>query len=168
MTRIFLSFALSIALLSPSQAQETAQQVTPETVAQEPTTEGVIESADDLLGNADYENRLELSRKMHDIWPVRPKIEAVLDRIVEQIEPQNRMRFKSAMRKAIKFNALEEASIDAMADIFSAAELNAMIAFYGSKEGRSVSFKTDDYERALQPVMTKMIDKALLDTKLGQ
>lgn len=164
MIRFFLTFALFIAFLAPAQAQELA----PETVAQDPVIEGVIESADDLLGNADYENRLELSRQMHEIWPVRPKIETVLDRIAEQIEPQNRMRFKSAMRKAIKFQALEEASIDAMADIFTTDELTAMIAFYGSKEGRSVSFKTDDYERALQPVMTKMIDKALLDTKLGQ
>jgi len=164
MIRIFLIFALFIAFLAPTQAQEVA----PEAVAQEPVIEGVIESADDLLGNADYENRLELSRQMHEMWPVRPKIETVLDRIAEQIEPQNRMRFKSAMRKAIKFQALEEASIDAMADIFTSDELTAMIAFYGSKEGRSVSFKTDDYERALQPVMTKMIDKALLDTKLGQ
>lgn len=164
MIRIFLSLALFIALYSPVQAQEDSQ--TP--AVEEPAQEGVIESADDLLGNKDYEARLELSRQMHEIWPVRPKIEAVLDRIIEQVEPQNRLRFKSAMRKAIKFNALEEASIDAMADIFSEAELKAMIAFYGSKEGRSVSFKTDDYERALQPVMTKMIDKALLDTRLGQ
>lgn len=164
MIRIFLSLALFITLLSPVQAQEESQAP----AVEEPAQEGVIESADDLLGNKDYEARLELSRQMHEIWPVRPKIEAVLDRIIEQVEPQNRLRFKSAMRKAIKFNALEEASIDAMADIFSEAELKAMIAFYGSKEGRSVSFKTDDYERALQPVMTKMIDKALLDTRLGQ
>ena len=116
----------------------------------------------------DFEERLELSRQMHKIWPVRPKVENALNAISQQIDPQNRLAFKAAMRKAIGFGALEEASIDAMADIFSVKELEAMIAFYGSKEGRSVSFKTDDYEQALRPVLTKMIDKALLDVKLGQ
>ena len=42
-----------------------------------------------------------------------------------------------------------------------------MIQFYGSKEGRSVSFKTGDYEAALQPFLIQMVDKAILDTRLG-
>ena len=42
-----------------------------------------------------------------------------------------------------------------------------MIDFYGSKEGRSVSHKTGDYEKELQPLMIKMLDKALLNAKMG-
>ena len=85
-----------------------------------------------------------------------------LDIIAEQIEPQERAAFKAAMRKAIKFKALEEASIDAMADIFNIKELEAMIAFYGSKEGTlNLPFKTGDYEKVLEPVLIEMIDKAL-------
>jgi len=114
-----------------------------------------------------YEERLKLSLQMHEIWPIRPKIENALDIVSEQIAAEKRLEFKSGMRRAISFEALEEQSIEAMADIFSVAELNAMINFYGSKEGRSVSYKTTDYEKALLPLMTKMIDKALLDNKLG-
>ena len=122
-----------------------------------------------VAGNTEenYEQRLELSRKMHEIWPTRPKVEMALENVAEQVDPMNRAQFKAGMRRAIKFEALEEASIDAMADIFTVEELEAMIEFYGSKEGRSVSHKTEDYERALQPIMTKMIDKSLLDVKLG-
>lgn len=120
-----------------------------------------------VIQDEDYEERLELSRKMHEIWPVRPKIESALEQITEQIPQQERLKFKAGMRKAIQFDAVEVASVNAMADIFTAEELKAMIAFYGSKEGRSVSHKTSDYERALEPIMIKMMDKALMDVKVG-
>ncbi len=113
------------------------------------------------------QQRIALSKKMHDIWPVRPKIESAIDVVGEQAPATERARFKAAMRKAMDFNALETKSIETMADIFTVAEIEAMIEFYGSKEGRSVSFKTGDYEAALQPLLLQMIDKALLDTRLG-
>ena len=166
MIRLFSLFVILMFLPNaPAFAQEDADAVLAE---QEVSSEESEKQAPKPLGQEDdYEERLELSRKMHEIWPIRTKIEGALDIVSEQIAQQERLKFKSGMRKAIKFEALEEASVDAMADIFTADELRAMIDFYGSKEGRSVSHKTSDYERALQPVLTKMIDKALLDVKLG-
>ena len=149
--------------LSPAMAQENADAV----LAEQGVAEEALKEPVKALQEDDYEERLNLSRKMHEIWPVRPKVETALDIFAEQIEPQERAAFKAAMRKAIKFKALEEASVDAMADIFSIKELEAMIAFYGSKEGRSVSHKTGDYEKALEPVLVEMIDKALLNVKFG-
>jgi len=113
------------------------------------------------------EERLELSQEMHKIWPIRQKVENALDSISERIPEKDRLKFKSGMRRAIDFDALEKASIDAMADIYTVAELEKMIEFYGSKEGRSISVKTGDYEKSLQPLMVKMVDKALLDAKMG-
>lgn len=168
MNKALLLFSLTLTLSFPAFAQETPVDSDAGDII---AAEGQIESADTSLKTSEdaaYEERLKLARDMHKIWPIRPKIERALDRIAEQIEPQNRLRFKSTMRKAINFNTVEETSVQSMADIFTADELTAMIAFYGSKEGRSVSFKTDDYERALQPVLIKMLDKAILDTKLGQ
>lgn len=161
----FLSFFAVIYLiaLSPVMAQEDADAV----LAEQGVTEEASKEPIKAIEEDSYEERLKLSRKMHEIWPVRPKVETALDIIAEQIEPQERAAFKAAMRKAIKFKALEEASIDAMADIFSIKELEAMIAFYGSKEGRSISFKTGDYEKVLEPVLIEMIDKALLNVKFG-
>lgn len=183
MIRFLSLFIIPFVMLSlPAMAQENADDVLAETQAVAPDvdvnveieTGSVVEAVasedkpiKEMNPDANYEERLKLARDMHEIWPIRPKIEAALDKISEQIEIQERLRFKAGMRKAIQFEALEEASVDAMADIFSAKELEAMIAFYGSKEGRSVSHKTSDYERAIEPVMVKMIDKALLDIKLG-
>lgn len=163
----FLALAAFIigTLVSPVLAQEDADDV----LAEQVQAEVVEEETKPIVGNTEenYEERLELSRKMHEIWPVRPKVEAALEAVSAQMDAADRPKFKAAMRSAIKFQALEEASVDAMADIFTVKELEAMIAFYGSKEGRSVSHKTSDYEKALGPVMIKMIDKALLDIKLG-
>lgn len=150
-------YALALVLLlslSPAYAQEAETLDVPkaQAMAIEPSTEG---------------ERLELSKEMHKIWPIRQKVEGALDAVSERIKEENRLKFKAGMRQAIDFEKLEEASIQAMADIYSVAELNKMIEFYGSKEGRSISVKTGDYENALQPLMIKMVDKALLDAKMG-
>jgi hypothetical protein len=116
---------------------------------------------------AESANTIELSKKMHDIWPMRQKVELALDSISMRLPEGERTKFKGAMRRSIDFDALEQASTDAMADIFTAAELQKMIDFYGSKEGRSVSHKLKDYEAALQPLMVQMMDKALLNAKMG-
>lgn len=168
MSRFFsLFFFIAVLMISPVMAQEDADAVLAEQDQVTAEQEKYPLKEPEQSSEADYEERLKLSRRMHEIWPIRPKVEAALDMISERIPQQERLKFKAGMRKAIKFDALEEASVDAMADIFTVKELRAMIGFYGSKEGRSVSHKTSDYEKALQPVMTRMVDKALLDAKLG-
>lgn len=173
MIRILGIFAtISLFLVFPAYAQEDADAVLAEQGITAEEAEQIAEESSEAtpkpaLPKDKYEERLNLARKMHEIWPVRPRVEDALDAVAEQVPAAERLKFKAGMRKGIKFQALEEASIDAMADIFTVKELKAMIEFYGSKEGRSVSHKTSDYERALQPEMIKMIDKALLDAKLG-
>lgn len=167
MIRFFSLLAVLAFLISPAMAQENADDVLQ---AQEEQAEK--DKADQVEGikpvdQGDYEVRLKLSQQMHEIWPIRQKIEGALDVVAERLPQQERLKFKAALRKSIQFDALEEASTDAMADIFTEKELQKMIEFYGSKEGRSVSYKTKDYEKALQPMMIKMLDKALLNAKMG-
>ena len=147
-------FAITMLAVSPSYAQEAkeAGKASPDAIAVDADKEG---------------ERLELSKQMHKIWPIRQKVESALDAVSERISEKDRLKFKSGMRRAIDFDKLEEASIQAMADIYSVAELEKMIEFYGSKEGRSISVKTGDYEKSLQPLMIQMMDKALLDAKMG-
>lgn len=162
MTRFLSLLAVILFITSPAMAQEDADKVLAEQAEVTETAE-VAAKPDP----ADYEERLKLSQKMHEIWPIRPKIEGSLDAIAARIPEKDRLKLKTKLRQSISFDALETASIDSMVDIFTKAELEKMIEFYGSKEGRSVSFKTKDYEAALQPILTKMFDKALLDAKMG-
>lgn len=111
--------------------------------------------------------RLALAQKMHEIWPVRTRIEAAIQSVASEYPPEKQAQIKAAMRKSIQYDQVEEASIKAMAETFTEDELNAMIEFYGSETGRAVSAKTSDYELALRPVMIQMLDKAMLDLKMG-
>lgn len=113
------------------------------------------------------ENRLALAHEMHQIWPIRTRMEDALDGIVKNFPEEKRAAILAAMRKSINYDLLEQESVKAMAEIFTEDELKAMVAFYSSDAGRSVSAKTNDYEEALRPVMTKMLDKAIMDAKMG-
>lgn len=113
------------------------------------------------------QERLQLAQKMHEIWPVRTRIESAISHVAVNFPEEKQAEAKAAMRKSIQFDQVEEESIKAMARVFTEDELKAMIAFYGSETGRSVSAKTVDYEMALRPIMTKMMDKAMLDLRTG-
>lgn len=118
--------------------------------------------------SADEQVRLDLAGKMHEIWPIRTRVESALESISKNFPEEKQTEAKAALRKAINFDLLEEESIKAMAQTFTAEELKAMIEFYGSDNGKAISAKTQDYEEALRPVMTKMIDGAMLDLRTGQ
>lgn len=137
-------------------------------MAAEPLTpiEAVKAAAEAL--SAEEKERLNLAIKMHEIWPIRTRMEAALESVAANFPEDKQTEIKAAMRKSIKFDQLEEESIKAMADVFTSEELKAMIDFYGSDTGRAISAKTGDYEMAMRPVMTRMIDAAMLDLKTGQ
>jgi hypothetical protein len=115
-----------------------------------------------------YDKRLELATKMHEIWPMRTRMETVIDNVASNFDADKQNEIKASLRKAMDYKQLEEESTKAMATIFTEEELQAMIAFYGSEAGRAVSAKTADYELALRPIMMKMMDKAMLDLRTGQ
>ncbi len=120
-----------------------------------------------LAQDAPSKERLALSQKMHEIWPMRTRMESALEAVAEGFPEDRRLEMLASMRKSIQFDELEEESIKAMAEIFTEEELKAMIEFYGSETGRAISIKTGDYEMAIRPVLAKMMDKAMMDLKLG-
>lgn len=155
------SLILALALFcSPAFAQEAAKP-SADTIAEDAR---IAREAGDVEVSAE---RLALAEQMHDVWPIRTRMERALDNVAEGFPPERQAEVKATMRRSIQFNQLEEESIKAMAEIFTAEELQAMIDFYGSETGRSISAKTSDYELALRPVITRMIDKAMADMRLG-
>jgi hypothetical protein len=120
-----------------------------------------------LAQDAPSKERLALSQKMHEIWPMRTRMESALEAVAEGFPEDRRLEMLASMRKSIQFDELEEESIKAMAEIFTEEELKAMIEFYGSETGRAISIKTGDYEMAIRPVLAKMMDKAMMDLKMG-
>lgn len=126
-------------------------------------TNAQTEKAED----ATYAQRYEQALKMHEIWPTRLKVEQAIDKVAQQLPLADQDSFKAAMRRAVKFDQLEQESITAMVDIFTLEELTGMVEFYGSAHGRSITAKTQAYQDRISPVYTQMLDKALMDTKTG-
>ena len=120
-----------------------------------------------LTGEPITKERLALAEQMHDIWPIRTRVESALSSVAESFPEERRPEIKALMRRSIKYDQLEEESIKAMARIFTEDELKAMIGFYSSDAGRAVSEKTGMYEQAIAPVLTQMLDKAVLDLRTG-
>ncbi|MCB1530604.1 MAG: DUF2059 domain-containing protein [Rhodospirillales bacterium] len=132
-----------------------------------PEEEKAAQAQEKPVLDPDFEQRLNLAEKMHDIWPIRPRVEDALDMTAESLPEAERAEFKAHMRKVIKYDQLEEESIEAMARIYTVEELQAMLDFYSSKEGRSVSAKTSEYMEALEPAIIKMLDGALMSVRTG-
>ncbi|HEU4838357.1 MAG TPA: DUF2059 domain-containing protein, partial [Micavibrio sp.] len=94
------------------------------------------------LGESVPQSRLDLAQKMHEVWPIRTRMETAINSVGEAFPEEKRAEIKAALRKNIKYDQLEEASIEAMAETYTDEELEKMIEFYGSETGRSISAKT--------------------------
>lgn len=158
--RTFLILALGLALSVPASAQDAATSSSSDTPDDAPAVASVVTVDDDTA-------RMALSARMHEIWPVSVRVEDAIVVVAENVPAAERDAFITRMRKTIDQKTLEDESIKAMAQVFTTAELQAMVTFYGSPEGRAVSEKTEDYMAILQPVMVKMLDSALLDMRTG-
>lgn len=163
---LFFSLVLGV-ISSPAFAQaEKADAAAPATPP-EATAPAAADAAVTAAREQIPAETLKLAREMHEVWPMRIRIERILDSIAEEFPPDKVDVVKATLRKSMKFDQLEEESIKAMATTYTADELRAMIAFYSSPEGRSVSTKTAEYEEKITPTMRTMVDKAMLDLKLG-
>lgn len=115
----------------------------------------------------DEDQRLDLSRKMHEIQPARTQVMRAIDQVSQQLPPVDRDAFRNAMMSAIDDKKLEDMSIRAMADIFTVAELERMLSYFSSPEARSISEKMSVYNGRLQPEIMKMIDAAMMAARTG-
>ncbi len=111
-------------------------------------------SADDLS------ERLLIAKQYSKIIPVQKSIDDVIDNIIVEIPKDDRVIFESILRRTIKKDRLEAVSEMALADIFTKAELEAMVAFYASEEGKAIHEKMPNYRERLEPIIQEMLTTA--------
>ena len=126
------------------------------------------QQANERPGPDTRERRLRLAERMHEIWSTRERINDALKSMAQRYPESERDSFMNAMQLAIDYGKVEEASIDAMVKTYTAQELQAMVDYYGSKAGQSAEAKRSIYQDRIQPVIQKMIDKALMAYKTGE
>jgi len=116
---------------------------------------------------ADMAQRLELAKKMHEIRPAKVQIEAAIEQMSQRIPPSDRPRFKDIMMKSMDFERLDKLSIETMAEVFTAPELERMVGYFGSAEAASISQKMPVYQSIVQPEIAKMVDAAMMLARTG-
>lgn len=118
-------------------------------------------SADDL------QERIKFATEFHDVRPIRDVINRDVQRYAEQLPEADRENFMRYVQLRIDYVKIEELSIQAMAEIYTVPEMKAMIAYFGSPEGKSAEAKGPDYISKIAPEISRAIDAALLDAQFG-
>ncbi len=87
-----------------------------------------------------------------------------IQEMAKQIPEAHRAEFISAMQKGIKIDALKQVAIESMTKHFTVKELQALTAFYGSPEGKSVMKKFGDYMADVLPAINEQVMQVLQTT----
>ncbi|MBX2834461.1 MAG: hypothetical protein KTR28_05780 [Micavibrio sp.] len=120
--------------------------------------------------DSEYQARLELADEMLEINPPSRQVEQAVDAYLEAQDgvfmiEADKVRFKTAMIKILNANSLEQISRNAYADIFTLAELLAMVEYYSKPEAITARDKIPDLEGAIYPAIMKMMDQAIMKAK---
>lgn len=129
----------------------------------------VVSGGDDVPREhgADWDARLALSKRMHEIQPAAAQLDDAIATVAERLPPQERKGFEIAMKKILDYKTLEKTSIDAMAETFTLSELKAMVAYNESPEAQSISKKFVIYQGKIQPKVYEMLDRAMMQVRTG-
>ena len=115
----------------------------------------------------DFPKRYELAQKMHEIKPINMQIKSSIEQLAQRYPEDVREAFVNRMMEVFDKKTLTDISVRAMADTFTAAELEKMIDFHGSPEGKAVGEKMPVYQGLVRPELMQKIDKALMEVRTG-
>lgn len=120
---------------------------------------------DDDKGNLD--RRIELAKQWHQYISVRDQVDAAIEQAAQGQPEKDREAFKSAMRSALNYQALEKISVDALVDTYTEAELQAMVDYNSKPEAQSARKKEPEYAKKVYPEIVRMLDKAMMQARTG-
>jgi secreted Zn-dependent insulinase-like peptidase len=123
-------------------------------------------SAPALAQDTRYEARLELADQMLQINPPRDQVRVAINTYIEQLmagrSKLEQDQFRIAMMTIVNHRALEQLSREAYVELFTEAELRAMVEYYSKPEAISAREKLPEFQQRLTPEIIRMIDQALM------
>ncbi len=93
--------------------------------------------------------------------PMATMLDDAFASVAQQMPADQREKFLKDMRSIVRVEFLEAVSKEKMVKVFTAEELNAIAAFYESKEGASAMKKFGVYMAEIMPVMQKEMIQAM-------
>ncbi len=111
--------------------------------------------------------RLELARKLNDVNPVARQIARSVAGVGAQWAVADPKAFEAGMMKEIDMEKIDEAAEQALADVFTAEELNLMIGYYSAPQAERIAEKMSAYQALIQKPVAAEIDRALMTLRTG-
>lgn len=115
----------------------------------------------------DMKDRVKYATFLHDARPLRDTIDKDIDVYAAQVSEAEREDFLRHVQLRIDYDALEEKSIHEMALLYTVPELKAMLAYFGSPEGKAAEAKAPLYLKKMAPEVERALNRALMDTRFG-
>lgn len=122
---------------------------------------------DQAAAAGDSGRRQELAVQMNERRPASAQVDIAIGQIAEQLPESDRDGFITFMKNNLDYKAIENISIDAMAETFTVEELEAMVEYYSKPEALSASEKLPEYQKKVSPEITRMIDKVMMKARTG-
>jgi hypothetical protein len=111
------------------------------------------------------EARREAVRRHLAAVPIEGMLDDMINTLAGQVPEARRPEFVDLMKKMIAPDTVRAMTLDAMPRHFTVAEIDAMTAFYGSPEGRSIMKKFGPYMGDLMPRIQAEVLRALQRVK---
>ena len=115
----------------------------------------------------EMEERVKYATDFADIKPIREAINRDIEAAAMGMDDNQKEEFMCYVQLRVNYDEIEAASIKTMAEMFTVAEIKAMIAYYGSPEGKSAEGKAKDYASRIGPMVTSAINGAMMDMRFG-
>lgn len=156
--QIFRIFFFIAALLLPVSCTMAAMaQEQPEATTADPATD----PGADPDARENYFIRIDLAQRVHELHPIRNQVLDVLELYAENLPPEAREPFIGDVMANINLEELETASVTAMADTFTAEELQTMIDYYSDPQSAGIESKSAFYRERIDPQIFAAIDRSL-------
>jgi hypothetical protein len=107
------------------------------------------------------ENRVAAAKKCIEAMPPKDMLQGLAGRIAPNMPEKDRKAFMEVMGSAELEKATSRIMEEGLAKNFTAGELAAMTAFYGSPEGKSAAKKFGPYMTGIMPQIQQEIKKAM-------
>jgi hypothetical protein len=114
------------------------------------------------------ENRIVLAKRFLDIMPPKEMLQNIEMRVVKSLPEQDGKMFKAVIGSNDIEKAAYQITLDGLIKHFTTGELNSMVAFYGSPEGRSAYLKFNAYMADIMPQIQQQVKKAYEEAQKQQ
>jgi hypothetical protein len=106
---------------------------------------------------ADLATKLKLAKEYSKHVPVADEVKATIDALAIQVPMDQRVIFRSVLERNITVDQLETVAELSMAEVFTEAELKALVDFYSTPEGQATRVKMVEYQNRIKPILEQMI-----------